>query len=138
MNHAAAISLLIGQATPTQFSDEAVRNKTIKALSNKVSVTGDKNVPDYSAYVSVTFGDGAVLNTHVEHAIGSFADPLSNDYLKRKFLDQVSKQIGEDKAQSAHKASLDVVNLKDMRDLTKAFIRDMGKDYYDASVACRA
>jgi hypothetical protein len=33
---------------------------------------------------------------------------------------------------------LDVVSLKDMRDLTKAFTRDMDKDDYDASVAYRA
>ncbi|KAH0372753.1 hypothetical protein KCU65_g987, partial [Aureobasidium melanogenum] len=135
--HAAAISLLIGQATPTQFSDEVVRNKTIKALSQKVSVTDDKSVPEYSAYVSVTFGDGTVLDAHVEHAIGSYANPLSDDYLKMKFLDQVSKQIGEDKAQAAHKAFLDVVNLKDMRDLTKAFTGDVDEDDDDAIMACR-
>lgn len=121
---------------PTQFSDEVVRNKTIKALSEKVSVTGDKGVPDYSVYVSVTFGDGTVLDTHVEHAIGSLANPLSDDYLKMKFLDQVSKPIGADKAQSAHKAFLKVVNLKDMRDLTKAFTGDEDED--DMSVACKA
>ena len=134
--HAAAISLLLGQATPTQFSDEVVRNKTIKTLSKKVSVTGDKNVPDYSAYVSVTFGDGTVLDTHVDHAIGSFANPLSDDFLEMKFLDQVTRQIGENRAQSAHKAFLDVAKLQDMRELTKAFAYDVDDDD-DLSMVCK-
>lgn len=69
--HAAAISLLYGEATPSQFLDDVARNSTVIELLDKVHVTSDDTVEEHEAFVSVTFADGTTLDVHVEHTIGS-------------------------------------------------------------------
>ncbi|CEI65621.1 hypothetical protein FVEN_g8878 [Fusarium venenatum] len=63
--HAAAVALLYGEATPSQFTDEAVQNKTVIALQEKVHVTTDDTVSDHEAFVAVEFENGKKLQVHV-------------------------------------------------------------------------
>ncbi len=112
--HAAAVGLLYGQATPTQFTDSAVTDKTVIAMRSKVNVTTDESVTDDQAFISVTFNDGSTLEKHIEHAIGSLENPLTEADLKKKFMDQVSKQIGEVRANKAYEAFINIGNMTDV------------------------
>ncbi|CAG9955316.1 unnamed protein product [Clonostachys rosea f. rosea IK726] len=119
--HAAAVSLLFGQATPTQFTDEAVQNSTVVALREKVKVTSDDAVEEHESFVAVEFEDGTKLEVHVEHALGSYENPLTTEQLKEKFLDQVGRVIGEDRATKSYQSFSNIVNYTDVADLVKEY-----------------
>ncbi|THU98000.1 2-methylcitrate dehydratase PrpD [Dendrothele bispora CBS 962.96] len=113
--HAAAVGLLFGQATPTEFTDEIVRNETVVSLRNKVNVTTDPGIAEDQADVSITFDDGSTtLEKHIEHAIGSLENPMTEEELKTKFLDQVSRVIGDQRAEKAYDAFVNLGNMSDV------------------------
>ncbi|KAF2222495.1 hypothetical protein BDZ85DRAFT_263756 [Elsinoe ampelina] len=119
--HATAIGLLYGVATPSQFTDEVVKNQTVIDMRKKVNVTTDKTVDNAQAYVTVTFNDGSKLDKHIEHAIGSVENPLTIADLKKKFMDQVSIAIGEDRATRAYEAFTNIGNLTDVGKLRSMY-----------------
>ena len=112
--HAAAVGLLFGKATPTEFTDEIVLNQTVISMRDKVNTTEDDSVPKAEVYLSAVFEDGTNLTEHVQHAIGSIENPLSVDQLRTKFLDQTSKVIGAARAQQAYDAFLGLANMSDV------------------------
>ncbi|KAM0380239.1 hypothetical protein ACHAO7_003730 [Fusarium culmorum] len=119
--HAAAVALLYGEATPKQFTDEAVQNKTVIALREKVHVTKDDKVSDHEAFVAVEFENGEKMEVHVENCIGSYKNPLDAEYLQKKFVDHVSTQIGEKRAKKALKAFVGIANSTDVGRIAQAF-----------------
>jgi 2-methylcitrate dehydratase PrpD len=113
--HAAAVGFLYGEATPTQFTDEAVSNATVIKYREKVNViTDDERFSKDQATVTIEFDDGSLLEKHIKHAIGSLDNPLTDAELKTKFLDQVSKQIGEARAERAHAAFINIESMTDI------------------------
>lgn len=112
--HAAAIGLLYGEATPSQFTDQVVKNTTVIDLRKKVNVTTDEGVPKDAAYVTLRFEDGTELEKHVEHAKGSVENPLTDEELKKKFMEQVTLAIGVDRAKRAYDAFITAGELDDM------------------------
>ncbi|KAI1852223.1 hypothetical protein JX265_013076 [Neoarthrinium moseri] len=110
--HAAAVGFLYGEATPSQFTDDVVNNATVVSLRKKVNVTtDDEKFRTDQATVTVEFEDGSTIENHIEHAIGSLENPLTEADLKKKFVDQVSKQIGEVRAEKAYAAFTGIGNL---------------------------
>ncbi|KAF1940686.1 2-methylcitrate dehydratase PrpD [Clathrospora elynae] len=112
--HAAAIGILYGEATPSQFTNDVVKNSTVVDMRKKVNVTEDKSVSKAEAYVSLTLNDGTTLEKHVEHAKGSIENPLSDAELKMKFMQQVSLVIGDKRAENAYKAFSGVRDMEDV------------------------
>ncbi|KAI0598861.1 hypothetical protein F4775DRAFT_553324 [Biscogniauxia sp. FL1348] len=119
--HAAAVGLLYGEATPTQFTDEVVKNTTVVDMRKKVNVTTDEGVSEDQAYITITFEDGSTFEKHVEHAVGSLENPLSVDDLKKKFMDQVSRQIGTARAEKAYDAFTNIANMTDVGKIRMTF-----------------
>lgn len=113
--HAAAVGLLYGAATPSQFTDDVVNNKTVVDMRQKVNVT--TNDADYNtaqALVTVEFDDGSTIEKNIVHAIGSLENPMTEADLKRKFMDQVTKQIGAVRAEKAYEAFTNIGNMTDI------------------------
>ncbi|XP_014562338.1 hypothetical protein COCVIDRAFT_84321 [Bipolaris victoriae FI3] len=119
--HAAAVALLSGEATPTQFTDEMVQNRTVIALREKVAVTSDEAVEEHEAYVTVEFSGGKKIDLHVEHGLGSYENPLSVEFLRTKFLEQVAKRIGDARAEKAYTAFLGIANVTDVGMLARSY-----------------
>ncbi|CAG8240691.1 unnamed protein product [Penicillium salamii] len=119
--HAAAVSLLFGEATPVQFSDEAVKNSTVVSLRKKVSVTSDDAVSEHEAFVTAQFKDGTKLEVHVKEALGSIKKPLSAKQLKEKFLEHVSNHIGKERAQKAFTGFSEIASSPDVAQILRQF-----------------
>jgi aconitate decarboxylase len=112
--HVAAVALLYGEATPTQFTDEVVRNTTVAKLRKKVYVTSDEAIAEHEALVRVEFSDRTKLEYHVEHALGSFENPLDNEFLRTKFLEQAERRMGQERAENASNAYLAIASATDV------------------------
>jgi aconitate decarboxylase len=115
------VALLTGEATPTQFTDEMVQNATVRALREKVFVTSDESVADHESFVAVEFADGKKIEVHIENAIGSYEKPLTVEFLKSKFTEQVGKRIGKERAEKAYEAFSNVANVKDVSELARSY-----------------
>ncbi|ETS73293.1 hypothetical protein PFICI_14898 [Pestalotiopsis fici W106-1] len=113
--HAAAVGLLYGEATPSQFTDEVVNNATVVAMRQKVNVTtNDAEYNTAQALVTVEFDDGSTVEKNIVHAIGSLENPMTEADLKKKFIDQVTKQIGPARAEKAYAAFTNIGNMTDI------------------------
>ena len=111
--HAAAIGLLYREATPSQFTTDAVKNSALVHMRKKIKVTEDKAVSKAEAYTNVELDDGTSLEKHIEHARGSIQNPLTDGELHKKFMGQATLAIGQERA-NANKA---LVGIQDMNDV---------------------
>lgn len=112
--HATAVSFLYKMATPSQFTDQVVGNSTVIELRNKVNATVDESVPKAAAFITVNFSNGTQLEKHIEHAKGSIENPLTDEELYKKFIEQTTLAIGETRAQNAYLAFSNVDKMEDV------------------------
>jgi 2-methylcitrate dehydratase PrpD len=84
--HAAAISLLRGTAGASDFSDAAVNDPEVKALSAKVRrVEVDAGISVEAAHVSIIYAGGVTIESFEKAASGSLTRPMTDAALKEKF-----------------------------------------------------
>jgi 2-methylcitrate dehydratase PrpD len=86
--YAAAVALVTGVAGEKQFSDKLARDPAIIALRDKVSPVIDKSIHEDQVRIAITLKDGRRLEKFVEHVISSVQNPMSDEQLETKFLDQ--------------------------------------------------
>ena len=82
--HSAAAAFCDGVAGEAQYTDAAVFNTHITALRERVSAVADAGLRDDEAHVTVILSSGDRINIHVEHALGSVDNPMSDSDLERK------------------------------------------------------
>jgi 2-methylcitrate dehydratase PrpD len=92
--HAAAIALLRGDGSPSAFTDEAVSDPAVVALRRRVRATDDISVAEDAVRIVVALSDGRRIEKHVEHAIGSLEQPLSDAQLEAKFKGSCMPVLG--------------------------------------------
>lgn len=83
--HSAAVTICDGAAGERQYTDERVRDPVVQGLRERVSVQADASLREDEARVAITLADGRVVERHVEHAIGSAGNPMSDRDLEDKF-----------------------------------------------------
>ncbi len=83
--HSAAVAICDGAAGEHQYTDERVRDPEVRRLRERISVQADASLREDEADVAITLADGKILERHVEHAIGSSGNPMSDHDLEDKF-----------------------------------------------------
>ena len=119
--HAAAVGLLYGRATPSEFTDEVVHNDTVMALRDKVGTTVDDTVPRDQVYLSARFADGTNLTRYVNDTLGSLTNPMTVEQLREKFLQQAAIVVGAERAQRAYDAFRGIEGSSDVAGLRLEF-----------------
>lgn len=94
--YSAAAALLRGDGSPTAFTDALVNDPRLVELRRKVRATADAGCHEDAVTIEVTLRDGRRIRKHIEHAIGSLHQPLSDAQLEAKFHNQASLVIGEE------------------------------------------
>ncbi|QDS68420.1 hypothetical protein FKW77_010787 [Venturia effusa] len=109
--HGAAIGLLLGKASPAEYEDSIVQDPRVVHLRDKVEATV-KDIPTESCRAHVKMVDGETFEMEIENTIGSIRNPMTDDQLTAKFLDQASKVVGEENATRASNLlwTLDVIS----------------------------
>jgi 2-methylcitrate dehydratase PrpD len=85
--HAAAAALVTGKGGDKQFSDQLALDPAVSALASRVTATVTPGIAEDQVRIAVTLKDGRRLEQHVEHAVGSIKNPMSDAALEGKFLD---------------------------------------------------
>jgi 2-methylcitrate dehydratase PrpD len=83
--HAASVALVEGSGGIEQFSDRAVRDRTIASLRDRVSTVVDSSLHEDQVRIAVVMKSGRRLEKFVEHAVGSLDHPMSDKDLEAKF-----------------------------------------------------
>jgi 2-methylcitrate dehydratase PrpD len=83
--YCAALGLLEGEAGEQCFSDEAIRDPELRALTGKVRVVADASLAEAEAVMRVTLADGRIFEEHVKVARGNPGNPSSREELEEKF-----------------------------------------------------
>jgi 2-methylcitrate dehydratase PrpD len=92
--HSCAVGLIFGRAGEHEYSDAVVTAPETLLLRSKVDAIVDENMDEAAADVTVETTTGERHHIFVEHAIGSLENPMTNDQLKAKFIDQASAVVG--------------------------------------------
>lgn len=83
--HAASVALAEGAGGIDQFSDRAVRDRTISSLRERVSTVVDSSLHEDQVRITLTTKDGRKIEKFVEHAVGSIQNPMTDKDLETKF-----------------------------------------------------
>lgn len=117
--HGAAIGLIYGKGTPSQYEDAVVQSTHVITVRDKVNATADLTLGADETKIVLTMNDGTMLEKHVLHAVGSTEVPLTNKMLEEKFRDQCVS-ILEDKLDDVSTALWNIEQSTDVREVTKA------------------
>lgn len=120
--HASAIAIIRGSAGPNDFSDAAVQDAEVLGLRSKVSATADARVSEEEAFVRITLTDGTRLEKHIEHAVGSMEQPMSNAALEQKFAGQAISALPAGQIDRIMALCWDFESLSDVSQLARASV----------------
>ena len=120
--HASAAAIVRGAAGPNEFTDAVVQDAEIITLRDKVTAQVDDGVSEEEAYVSITLTDGTVLDTHIEHAIGSIERPMTKAALEQKFRDQARTALPMAQIDEVMRLCWDVEALDDVNAIAQASV----------------
>ena len=109
--HSAAVALIDGRAGEAQYSDARVRDPAVVKLRDSVTAEIDPSMAPDAVDAVVILRDGSRLHTHVDHAIGSVAKPMTTDDLIAKFDDLVEPVLGSERGAALRQACLSVDDL---------------------------
>jgi 2-methylcitrate dehydratase PrpD len=117
--HCAAAALVDGAGHHAQFSDAKVVDPTISALRAKVTAQVDESLGEDEVYVSIALEDGSSVDMHIEHAIGSPDNPMTDDLLEGKYRELAGEVLGEKQAEELLDAVWALGDAPDVRRVTK-------------------
>lgn len=113
----AAIGLMVGKASPTEYEDSLVQDPRIIRIRDKVEAKV-KDISPESCHVWIKMVDGEEFEKNIESAIGSIRKPMTDEQLTAKFIDQASRIMGEE---SATRTSNLLWTLEDMVEIPGSF-----------------
>jgi 2-methylcitrate dehydratase PrpD len=116
-----AIALLSGTVRVTDFSPEHLRDPTIHALSNKVTVHSDREFHDARlgcAWVNIRTMDGRDLYHRVDVPKGYPTNPLTHAELETKFTSLASLVLPQAQIEQLIQTINNLEQLDDMQELT--------------------
>jgi len=85
VSHCVAVSFIDARVEEDQFTDARVLDPQVIALSDKVTAVVDTGVAADEVHMELTLRDGRRFTKHVEHALGSLKNPLTDAALEDKF-----------------------------------------------------
>jgi len=92
--HGVATGLLDGAVGLPQYTDERSRDGDVTALRRVITVVADPRCRRDEATLTAVLADGHRCTSHVEHARGSLARPLTGDELVHKGLGLARPVLG--------------------------------------------
>ena len=121
--HACAAGIVYGRAGEGEFADELVTRPDLVSLRGRIAATIDAGIAEDAADVTITLRDGRSLHERIDHAIGSFERPLTDDDLRRKFHGLVDPVLGSSRADGLIEQLAGLGGTTDLKPLFAALAR---------------
>jgi 2-methylcitrate dehydratase PrpD len=120
--HAASVAFIEGAGGIDQFSDRAVRDRTIASLRDRVSTTIDSSLHEDQVRIVLVTKDGRRLEKFVEHAVGSLDHPMSDADLEAKFIGLANGVLSAEKQRRLIDLCWDIISLPDASAIVRAAV----------------
>ena len=117
VQHWAAATLLQGVAGIKQGMQETIDDDSVRTLRNRCQVIGIPNMDSDAAEIQITLVDGKKLSFRVDHGIGSLENPLTDEQIDFKFLNQVRVVLGESFANELLRKSRLIASIDDVANI---------------------
>jgi len=117
--HAAAAAYLDGCAGIAQFTDERAAMADVVALRGKIAARIDESLEKDQAEATLVTTAGERIESRIEHASGTVANPMSDRAIADKFMANAVPVIGEERARQVTVAAWALDALADVRDVVK-------------------
>ena len=99
LSHAAAVAAVDRGARIDHFTEQSVNDPVLRDLRARVSATPRDGFRKNEAGIRITLRDGRVFERHVDQALGSLKNPMSDTDIADKFLSLTTGVIGAAQAQ---------------------------------------
>ncbi len=120
--HSAGVALIYGAAGEHEYSDACVVEPAVVALRNRMEATADDSLRQDEAHITITLDGGQVLTQHVEHAVGSAQQPMSDGDLEAKFFGLATDILGRVQTERLIKLCWSVAGLDDVAKILRASV----------------
>ena len=111
--------VVTGVAGEAQYTDARVFNPQVAAVRERVVAEADAGLRDDEAGLAVTLADGRRIAIHVEHALGSVDNPMSDRELERKFIDLAGDTLSAGRAEQLIERCWKISALADAAELAR-------------------
>lgn len=119
IQHWVAAAALRGKAGIGEGTPDVVRDPEIVRLRSVADVEADASLPPNGARLTVDLADGRHLEASVEHCVGSPGNPMSDEALEAKFLEQCERLIGPLRSRALADLCWNILALEDAADLAR-------------------
>lgn len=122
-----ARALIHGSLGLDHFTDEAVRDASVRELGKKISMAHDPKIQDSAegrrpARVTIQLKDGRTLSQYVEYPKGGRQVPLTSDEIREKFVECAARAIGKEAANRVHDSLERLESLPDLGSLCEILL----------------
>jgi 2-methylcitrate dehydratase PrpD len=120
--HSSAVAVIYGAAGEAQYSDEAVRDRKVIALRERVAAAVEPGIHEDQVRIAIKLKNGKALEKYVEHAVGSINRPLSDGDLEAKFRGLTDGILSKAESDGLIRLCWDVAKLKDAGEVARASV----------------
>jgi 2-methylcitrate dehydratase PrpD len=120
--HSSAVAVIYGAAGEAQYSDEAVHDRTVIALRDRVTAAVEPGLHEDQVRIAIKLKSGKVLEKYVEHAVGSIDRPLSDGDLEAKFRGLAGGILSKTESDRLIQLCWDIGKLKDAGEVARASV----------------
>lgn len=120
--HAASVAFVEGAGGIDQFSDRAVRDRTVASLRDRVTTAVDSSLHEDQVRISLVAHDGRHFDKFVEHAVGSLDHPMSDQDLEAKFTGLATGVLTPDRQKRLIDLCWDIAGLPDASAIARAAV----------------
>ena len=117
--HAAAVSLIFGQAGLEQFTDAIVKDPRVRTLARKVTLEVAPSTLLPEVHTKVNFANGSSEEVHIKDARGTDNGPLSDADIEAKFRELARYTTNYSRAEKLIKAVWQLDKNSDVSTLLK-------------------
>jgi 2-methylcitrate dehydratase PrpD len=120
LQHWTAAALVRRAAGLAEGTDACVHDPVVRAVRSRVEAVPDASVGRDGAVVRLECTDGRVLETRVEHCIGSLARPMTDAELEAKFMGQALEVLPDAAARTLLQLCWRLEGLDDVAEVARA------------------
>jgi 2-methylcitrate dehydratase PrpD len=118
-NHAAAVSYIDQEGGVKQFSNERSQDATIMQLRKMIRISPSSSLRLDQASARVTAKSGTSFETKIEHARGTVKNPMTDQDIESKFMQNAQASISREKSLRL----VDIVwNLEKLKDINQLIL----------------
>lgn len=116
--YSVAVALTFGAALPEQYADEQVQNEELQALTKRVTVEKDSQLPrGVSCQMRIVLADESTFETQVDDPKGSIGNPLTDEDLADKFRMLTRSLLSTERAESVLASVRGLESMSEVDDL---------------------